>query len=280
MTDLFNRDLILNVGGIEIRTRDPNSDEARPTLRCTFEVKASRQSYNTCQLTIYNLNAQHRAQLQEKNVRTSLMAGYVGSISQVFSGELQRASTVHDGTDWITTIKSGDGVRQSKSARMSKSFQGPIDPGKVLEAVAKEVGVGLGNVKEKALEGGLRPALKEFSNGFVAHGKVEKVLRRVTKSMGYSYSIQDEQIVLLGPSETVPGTAVLLSPNTGLIGSPEPGEKGITKARSLLLPDLLPGRKVKIESLSVNGFFRVEKVVMTGDTWETDWYSETELKPL
>jgi hypothetical protein len=280
VSDLFNRDLTLNVGGIEIRIRDPNSSEARPTLRVSFEVKASRQSYNTCQLTIYNLNEQRRAQLQEKNVQTSLLAGYIDNTSQIFSGELQRASSIHDGTDWITTIRSGDGVRQSKSARMSKSFQGPIDPGKVLEAVAKELGVGLGNVKQKAAENGIRAALKEFSNGFVAHGKVEKVLRRVTKSMGYSYSIQDGQIVLLGPNETVPGTAVLLSAATGLIGSPEPGEKGITKARSLLLPDMLPGRKVKIESGSINGFFRVEKVTMTGDTWETDWYSETELKPL
>jgi len=30
----------------------------------------------------------------------------------------------------------------------------------------------------------------------------------------------------------------------------------------------------------MNGFFRVEKVVHSGDTWGSDWYSELEAKPI
>lgn len=282
MARLFNRDMTLNVGGVEIRARDPDSLEARPTLRVVFQiVRTLKKDPNTADISIYNLTRENRVKLQEKNVATVLEAGYVDNISQIFAGQLQRGSSVRDGADWITSIQSGDGVKQFKEARMAKSFAGPVKVEKVLENVASELGVELGNVKEKVAEKGLRATLTEYSNGFVARGKVEKILHRVTRSMGYGFSIQDGAIQLLGPGETInPDQAILLTSDTGLIGSPEPGEKGIVKARSLMQPDALPGRKVQIQSEEIDAFFRIDKVIFSGDTWGDDWYSDLELKPL
>ncbi len=282
MAKLFNRDLVLNAGGLEIRTRDPESPNARPTLRVVFQVVRSRtKDPNTADLSIYNLKKSNRVALQEKEINTVLRAGYVDNISQIFGGQLQRGSSVRDGSDWITSIQSGDSTKAFKSSRISKSFGGPVDVQDVLENVAKELGVGLGNLKDKIAEGGIRAGLSQFSNGFVAVGKTEKVLHRITKAMGYTFSIQDGQLQLLSPGETInPDEAILLSSSTGLIGSPEPGEKGIVKARSLMQPETLPGRKVKIESDEINAFFRIDKVVFSGDTWASDWYSDLEVSPV
>ncbi len=282
MAKLFNRDLVLNAGGLEIRARDPASKDARPTLRVIFQVVRSRvKDPNTADISIYNLKKSNRVALQEKEIDTVLRAGYVDNISQIFGGQLQRGSSVRNGSDWITSVQSGDSTKAFKSSRISKSFGGPVSVQDVLETVAKELGVGLGNLKDKISEGGIRASLSEFSNGFVASGKTEKVLQRITKAMGYTFSIQDGQLQLLSPGETInPDEAILLSSSTGLIGSPEPGEKGIVKARSLMQPETLPGRKVKIESEEIDAFFRVDKVVFAGDTWAPDWYSDLELSPV
>jgi len=282
MAQLFNRDLTLNVGGIEIRTRDPESQLARPTLRVVFQiVRAQKKDPNTADISIYNLTKENRVKLQEKNVNTVLKAGYVDNISQIFSGQLQRGSSVRDGPDWITSIQSGDGTKAFKASRVNKSFNGPVNVETILEFLTKELGLGLGNLQDKIAEKGLRAGFKELSNGFVAKGKTEKVLHQFAKAMGYTVSIQDGQTQFLGPGETInPGDAILLTSNTGLIGSPEPGEKGIVKTRSLLQPELSPGRRVKIESEEINSFFSVSKVVFSGDSWGADWYSDLELKPL
>ena len=64
------------------------------------------------------------------------------------------------------------------------------------------------------------------------------------------------------------------------MGSPQPGEDGLIAARSLLLPDLLPGRKVEIVSKEVDGFFQVQRSRFTGDTTGGDWYVDIEAEPL
>jgi hypothetical protein len=278
---LFNRDFVLNAGGLLISTRDPRTLDARPTLRVIFQItRALNKDPNTADVSIFNLRKENRSRLQEKGISTIIEAGYVDNISQIFGGDLQFGSTVRDGSDWITTIQSGDGSKAYKSARISKSFAGPVPVERVLEVVGKSLGVDLGNLLKKVDKGSLRDKFKEFSNGVVLKGKSEKVFQEIVKSMGYSASIQDEEIQMLEPGETIGGKAILLSPGTGLIGSPEPGEEGIVKARSLLQPGLLPGRGVKIEAREVDGFFRVDKVVFSGDTWGDDWYSDLELKPL
>lgn len=282
MSRLFNRDLILNAGGLEIRARDPETRLATPTLRVAFQVtRSGKKDPNTADVSIYNLSKESRSALQEKNIVTTISAGYAENVSQIFIGELQRATSVRDGADWITSFQSGDGVKAYKQARISKSFAGPVAVTDVLEAAVNALGVGLGNLREKLSEGGLREALTEFTNGFVAKGKAEQTVEKIAKALGYTFSIQDGQARFLGPTDTVnTDQVILLTSTSGLIGSPEPGEDGIVKTRSLLQPDLLPGRRVKVEALEVDGFFRIEKSVFVGDTWGDDWYTDLELKPL
>ena len=68
------------------------------------------------------------------------------------------------------------------------------------------------------------------------------------------------------------GTSVVLSPQTGLIGSPEKGTKNTIKMRSLIIPDLVPGRQVILKSRHMSGNFRVERAEFKGDTASNDWY--------
>jgi hypothetical protein len=284
MPRLFDREVVINAGGLRIASRSLTGT-VKPTLRVQFKiVRALKKDPNTGEIIIYNLNKDNRVRLQEKNIPTTVEAGYVDNVSQIFGGVLQFGSNVKQGTDWVTTIQTGDGGDIYKKARINTSLKGPTSMGELLNIAGEALGLKPGNLQEKVRDGSLRAELQEIVGGRVLSGSAEKVFSRIAKAMGYGWSIQNGQIQLLGPRETIDNRATVLKVvdgvTTGLIGSPEPGEKGVVKARALLQPDLVPGRKVQIISKEVNGFFRAEKVIFTGDTWTGDWYSDIEAKPL
>ena len=280
MGELYGRDVLLKAGRVQIASRSP-AGGVQDTLRVSFKVARSLQGPpNTATISIWNLSKPTRAILQAAGLRTILEAGYFGSRSTIFQGELEYGSTTRSGTNWITTIQSADGGRKIASSRVNFSRKAGVPIGDVLKALAKELGLGLGNVVAKADAGAIRGAITQYLNGVVLSGKTYDQLEKVAKHMGYGLSIQNGQPQLLAPTETLKDEAVLLTRKTGLVGSPEAGEKGQIKARSLLQPDLVPGRKVRIESEEVTGFIRVDRSVFTGDTWGQDWYTEIEGKPL
>jgi hypothetical protein len=278
--ELYERDVVLNAGGIQIASRQPGGF-SRPTLRFTFKIERHLgKDPNTADISIWNLNRDTRALLQELNLQTVLEAGYIGSRSTIFTGQLAYGAPGRDGTDWVSNLQSADGGKQIAQSRVSLSFGPGVGIGTVLQRLASELGLGLGNVAAAAATGSLRGAVTEYINGIALNGKTYDQLEKVARQMGLGLSIQDGQIQLLAPGETLRGDAVLLTRSTGLIGSPELGEKGRVTARSLLQPDLIPGRRVRIESERVTGFYKVSRAVFLGDTWGQDWYTDIEAKPL
>ena len=280
MGELFDRDVLLNAGGVQIASRSPTGGR-RDTLRFTFRiVRSTSKDPNTAEISIWNLNKQTRSLLQELDLQTVLEAGYVGSRSTIFSGQLEYGSTGREGTDRVTTLQAADGGKRISEARVNLSFGSGTPVGTVLLRLAKELGLGLGNVAEKASAGSVRGKITEYLQGIALNGSAYEELNKIAKQMGLGLSIQDGQPQLLAPVETLRGDAVLLTRRTGLIGSPEVGEKGRVNARSLLQPDLVPGRRVRIESEQVTGFFKVTRAEFRGDTWGQDWYTDIEGKPL
>lgn len=281
---LYGRNVAVNVGGLLIATVSAKTGELKDSLRVKFKVtRTSKKEPNTAAIDIYNLRRENRTSLQEKNLAVSIEAGYAENTSQIFLGALDHSETVLNGRDWVTSLQAADGGEQFKSARVNLSFAGPAPVGDVLQAAADALGVDAGNVADKVSAGSIRGALSEFTNGAVLSGKAEQQLDKVVKSMGYSWSIQDGALQLLGPDETVGDQAFLLQSGTGLVGVPEAGEDGMVKARSLLQPEILPGKKVQIESIgqeSISGLYRVEKTVFVGDTWGSDWFVDIEGKLL
>ncbi len=279
MTRLLNRDFLLNIGGLEIRARTEEG-QSRPTLRATFRVELSlEKSLNSAEVALYNLNKDSRAFLQKSDLlATSIQAGYIENISQIFIGDLEYSNTARAGVDWVTSLQSRDGAVISQST-ISESFK-RIQIGEVLRQLVERIGLDLGNTLEKAAAGPQRGSATEFIKGIVAHGVAVDEIDRVARQMGLRFSIQAGEARFLAPTETLSTKAVLLRADSGLIGSPEPGEKGIVKARSLLQPGLAPGLRVQLDSLDIDGFFRIEKAVYLGDTWGADWYTDLELKPV
>lgn len=285
MSRLINRDVVVTIGEVRIAARPKGDDDLiKPTLRVIFKVDRTRnRDTNSAEVSTWNLARKTRSLLQEENIGMIIEAGYVGSIRQIFSGDVANTETKREAVNWITTVQSGDGLVAYRSARLSESFGPGTGLGDVLKKLTRGMGIGLGNALEKIGEGNFRGGLTEFTTGLSVAGRVSDQLDRFLTTAGFEWSIQDGQLQVLRPGEAteVPDDEVVkISKESGLVGSPEVGEKGIVKARSLLQGDIVPGRPINIEAAEVNGFFRVDKVVHTGDTWGSDWFSDLEATPL
>lgn len=289
MATLFQRDYRLTLGAIAEVT----------ALRISFEIERTTSSIsNTGEIRIWNLSPDTRGRLTEHPGTVLLEAGYLGEIGTIFLGDVAEVSHERPGADWVTTLSAGDGEKSRKTSRVALSVAPGTGYDKVLAILAKKAEVGIGNMIKRAVKGGIRDGgLTGFINGAALSGPTHDEIDRIIKALGLEVSIQDDQFQVLGPGELAGSpTGFLLTPRTGLIGSPQlgkakrdkkkqpagtpPGERSILRARSLLNPALRPGVGVVVDSIQVDGIFRIERVTHTGDTHEGGWYSDLEAVPV
>lgn len=274
MTELFRRYAEVTVG-----------DTLLKGFRVQFKVEKSlAPEPNTVDVAVTNLSAETRAALQQKGAQLVLVAGYEDTAEVLFVGDVRYISHVHTSADWVSRFQCGDGGAAFAGARTVESF-GPGTPVRaVVERLARDLKVGVGNAVDEAKKGDFRKAFDSFVNGVTLSGRSSDELTTLMRSAGLEWSIQDGHLQVLRPgATTAEGVVVLASGdglNTGLVGSPEFGEKGILKAKALLQPGLRPGREVLLESATATGRFRIEKATHTGDLAGQDWYTEVELARL
>ena len=274
MAQLFQRVCTVQVDSLEVSG-----------LRAQFHVtKTLVKEPNTLDLKVTNLSEHTRAGMQKKGAKVVVLAGYPGTAAIIFSGDARSIDHVKDGAEWVTHVQCGDGERAYQFARFSQSFKPGTSVADVVAAAAKALGIDASQAIARVKQGGVR-ALKQFVGGFAAHGKASSELDKLMQSLGLTWSIQDGSLQVLAGTETLKGQAILLTPDTGLIGSPDhgtpakPGQPAVMKVRSLLQPSIRPGCRIQIQSLAVNGQFRVQKVEHLGDTDGSDWYTDVEATP-
>lgn len=285
---LFQRDFAVTVGAFRIAARpggvlaELGVTESLPTLRVQFKVeKTLARDPNTADVLIYNLSEQSRKAFSvEERAPVVLEAGYVGNMHKIFSGNLSLAGHSRTGSEWVTKFQAGDGLTSLRAARVSESFAAGTSVQDVVKKVVGTMGLGLGNTARKMADGDFRGGLTEFTKGFAAAGQSHDVLDGLARSLGLEWHVQDGQVEFMRDGEPADDQVVVLSPSTGLVGSPEIGDKGMVKARSLLQPGVSVGRLVQIKSALIDGgFFRVDKATHVGDTWGAEWYTEVEARP-
>jgi len=186
------------------------------------------------------------------------------------------------GREWVSKVQAKDGGKSFRTARVNCSTKGPAKIAEVVRAAGEAMGVDLGNLLEKISGGSLRKPLTEWVNGMVLSGRAEQQFDKLMRSLGFTWSIQGGALQISGPTDVIGTKPVLLTSSSGMIGAPEPGEKGIVKVKSLLQPNLTPGRAVEIRTKNdkINGVYRIQKATFTGDTWGGDWGVDIEGKPI
>lgn len=274
-------------------------------LRIVFEVtKTLKESPNTANIKIYNLNPGNEQKIKNEFTDVILNCGYEDGMRMVFRGNIKHVYRYRDGNDYITEIEAADGDRDFTTSVINETLAaGTTNKQIISRAVASFKGGTTegytGDVNEK-------PRLR----GKVISGMSRDVLSDIARDSGANWSIQDGQLTIVKSGGLLPGTAVLINANTGMLGAPEVDDKGIT-VKCLLNPIITVNGAIKIDNnsikakhekdskkkkkksdteddqeevdsgdgepvrLSPDGIYKCVKITHAGDTRGSDWTTES-----
>jgi len=279
MSRLFQRDVSVTVGTLKFSDLD-----------ASFSItKTAKPEPNTCEVTIWNLTRDHQAQLESiapkgsapatQGIACRIDAGYKDNVSTIWSGDLRTVETMGDGPNAVTHLTSGDGEKAWKHARLHVAY-GPKTPVETsLRAIARALGVGEGNLSKVVAR--LRVGGSAiWPTGKVISGSASRELVDMARSADLEVSIQDGALQFVDRGQALTGTALKLSPETGLIGSPTVDNEGIMSCRILMIPDLRVAGTIVLDADRVKGNYRVIQADWSGETAGTNWYIDILGAPL
>lgn len=275
-------------------------------LRISFEVaKTVESAPNVAVIKIYNLHPDNEAKIKNEFDEVLLNAGYDGAMQLVFRGNIKHVYRYRKGNDYITEIEGGDGDKDFRKAVMNETLAaGTMTSQLVDRAVGTFKGTG-GTTK-----GTVQVTERARIRGKVISGNTRDVLHDVARETGANWSIQDGQLTIVGANSTLPGEAIVIRADTGMLGAPEINDKGIV-VKCLMNPMLkvngaikldnngIKAKRVKAQALATkrekqetnsplgreneqlvrldpDGVYKVLKLTHKGDNRGQDWVSEIE----
>ena len=261
-------------------------------LQIKFDVRRSTDPQkNTMKAEIFNISPSTRARFDRAdddtvNPAILLQVKYTldgtNRFHTVFTGRVSTAETVKQGGDLVTRIEAGDGYLPLREGRTSRTFPAGTTRRRVLDALLTDLQVPVGEIKADRLD-------EPFQNGVSFEGPTKLVLDQLLDPINVDWSFQDEYFVAVQRDQGSDETVLLMTPQNGLIGSPqlrkakasrttkapEP-DSGIT-IQSLLEPSIFPNRLIEVQSKNVSGIYKVVTVKHQGDYRGNRWMTVSEL---
>lgn len=242
-----------------IETRDRGMLEITPPFTLEFDINRNiLSSASTSSFRIYNLNPNNRNNIRFDSfdfgvLRTiSMKAGYGNdNLSTVFHGNINRAWSVREGTNFITQIESFDGgfafVNAQSNVTVPKNMPFVSIVGSLVGDLSK-FGVTPGAIgsftgiltRGNSYSGSTTDLLKDLSGGgfFIDNGK--------------AHCLKD--------GEALQGEVLVINSASGLLGTPML-EETFLKFDILFEPRLIIGQKIRLESITGANFNSEYKVI-------------------
>lgn len=261
-------------------------------MRIKFKTKKSdAQTPNTAEIRVYNLAPETAQQIRKEFTTVTLQAGYESNYGVIFTGNIKQVRFGREsGTDTYIDIAAGDGDDAYNFAVVNTTLAAGAKQSDQIAAAGDSMagrGVGVGFVADTGAQA--------LPRGKVMYGMARDYLRQSAEASETTWSIQDGKLQLVSLTGTLPNQAIVLNSKTGLVGTPEQTNDGIT-VRCLLNPLLKIGGKVLIDEKDVaeaklpdtpekgapankpasivsDGVYRVLTIEHAGDTRGNDWYS-------
>jgi hypothetical protein len=203
---------------------------------------------NYATIKVYNLKDSTATQVQKEFTAVRLQAGYEGGpYGVIFSGTIKMVRRGRENpTDTYTEIMAADGDIPRNFGIVSKTLAAGATQSEQFQATIQAMG----------LPAGYTPDLPKtaLSRGKVVYGMARDRLNDIADTSNATWSIQDGKVQLVPLTSYIPGTAVVLTSNSGMVNLPEQTEDGI-KVKVLLNPQIKVGSLVQINNKSIQGAF-------------------------
>ena len=228
---------------------------------------------NKATVSLYNLSLGSLQWIEQPGMTVQALAG-TDVASQLFVGDIPRKGikTSIQLPDQITTIEAADGQAVYRDAYFIRSYPPGTARSVIMTDVAGAGGLSIGYID---------PTIQDriYASGITFAAKLRDVLSELWAPEGALWSIQDRTITVLALGRAGPGNAAVISPRTGLIGSPERTDNGISLT-TILSPQIGPGGLVSVQSRMVTGSYKVSKITHSVDSWGLKWDSKLVCVPI
>jgi len=264
-------------------------------LRIRFKVKKTGvMTPNAADIVVYNVEAETQKLIQNEFTHVLLQAGYVGNYGLIFKGNIKQFITGRESaTDTFINLNCGDGDRAYNFATINQTIKSGVTPQAQLNA-------GLSAMAGMGISAGYTGQLPVVAlpRGKVIYGNARDHLKKLADTYGFTWSVQDGNLVFISQGTYLPGQAVVITSKTGMIGTPQQTTEGID-VKCLLNPNLKVHSRVQINNASIaklkidfwtpgspantpspinnDGYYYVLLLEHSGDTRGQEWYSNIRL---
>lgn len=242
---------------IKIQVNESEEVEVKFPITCEFKIDRNTLSQaNTSSFSLVNLSENTRNKIYKDQYTTTVYkaiefyAGYGNDLSLLFKGNIKRAYSERNGTDFYTRIEAYDGGFAFVNGYSSRSFSAGTSQNKVLDSLVAD----LPNIKKGVIGKGFEDDLKK---GNCYNDNTMKVLRAITNDHVF---IDNEKVNILLDEECVQGNIAKIEANTGLLGTPLKEESSIN-FNMIFEPRLLVGQSIYLQSTTEKNFNGLYKVV-------------------
>lgn len=261
-------------------------------LQITFDVEKvinNRLKLSQSTISIYNLNREQTAALQEPFVDVRLLVGYKNTgLVELCLGNSVKVQTEQQGPDRITTITVGEAFSLLNNTSVFGTIPAGKTIGEVIEKIAKDAGLTIGTFDGEGIK-------TKVLWGYPIEGTAKQQLDEISASYRLNYSVSGNVLSVRDEAGTLSqdkNKAFKFNENSGLLEIPffeswNEGKKKKDKTRvegvcikALLNPAVIPGKLINLQRPKdqvgeiPNGFYLVRSAKYSGDFRGGDWTME------
>lgn len=289
MAEQYLRAAEATIAGIKVTADD---------LRMRFDThQALSGTPHHVNIIITNASPKTIAAMRKEKAPVTLKVGYESGSGVIFEGQILQVrngrENVSDTYVHVLATSSDNGrnyATVNKALAAGHTFRDRVDV--ALESM-KPYGITAGHIDDLGS--------RKFLRGFSCFGMTHDLLREVCKGVGATWHIQGNKLNILKEGNMLPGGAIVLNSQTGMIGLPEQTIEGVI-VRCLLNYNIYPGSKIQINESSIqraayspstgaagqntlfdtggilgiaaDGIYKCWRVEHNGDTRGPNWYTE------
>ena len=263
---LWKRGVRVEIGGKEI-----SSPEIELDVRRHANVRGAG-TIALFNLTPTTVNEIDRDTATTPDVR--VYAGYDGNLELLVQGVVRRLEKKRVGISRFVRVHLDDylGSQTARRAVTSQTWEGEVWIGDIIEhTVSEDMDLDVGHLEA------VLPQTSRVEN-FSWSGKSVDLLEVLLYPRGVDWYVEGETVLFTSryrPDDTA--SPLVISPSTGMIGSPTIEENGRARATTFLNPVYQIGRRVHLESEFVDTDYRLAGVRHRGSNRQGPFTSELEL---
>lgn len=260
--DKFGRNYLLQVGTQGVGVTNQDIIAIRPPFTMEFDVtRRYGSSQNSFDIRIYNLSPKNRNKIRKDVISfqlgsedfrpISLAAGYGDNLSEIVKGNIVRAWSARESTNFITSIEGFDAGFAFANGITSTQYQKGTPNKTIIADLMQSLapyGVATGSI-------GNFPGSLSRANSF--YGNTVDILRELT---GGGFSIDNGTAHALQDNECLDDGILLINSTAGLLGTPR-RETTIVYVNILFEPKVKLNQLVQLDSVTDNTFNDTYRVV-------------------